>query len=157
MMKIKAWWSHFTSLLWHMPGRTASAALKAASAASWAQIGAGISATFVLLAYGHAIWRGGWPKEAWSKQLDLLGQGQIIAGIIIIIALVAIAGLRLGVSANKDGLKLNAERDDADDNNRDHVTRITTDVHTPPTPPAPPPTVSVKVENPVADTPPKQE
>jgi hypothetical protein len=128
--------------------------LRAGSLAIWMQWGAGVSATFAMLGYGAVIWKGPWPREAWPKQLELLGQGHMLFGGVVLLSLTAIAGLRLAFSGSKDGFKAGVERDDDD---QDRVTRITTDVHTTPAPPAPPPTVSVTVENSVASAPPKQE
>lgn len=108
------WLRNIGSLLWHAPGRTWAGMMKAASLATWMQWGAGVSATLAMLGYGWVIWKGPWPEEAWSKQLDLLGQGQLIFGIVVLVALAAIAGLRLAFSGGKDGFRAGVERDDDD-------------------------------------------
>lgn len=111
--------------------------MKAASLATWMQWGAGVSATFGMLAYGLVIWKGPWPREAWSKQLDLLGQGQLIFGVVVIVALAAIAGLRLAFSANKDGIRGGVERDDDDPPIATVTTTTTTEIDAPVKPDAP--------------------
>lgn len=108
------WLQNIGSLLWHAPGRTWAGMMKAASLATWMQWGAGVSATVGMLAYGWVIWKGPWPESAAEKQLDLLGQGQLIFGIVVLVALAAIAGLRLAFSGGKDGFRAGVERDDDD-------------------------------------------
>lgn len=100
------------STIWHVPGRTLRAMNHAASIAMWAQVGAGVAATALLYWYGHAILTGPWPASAASKVLSLLGQGQAWSAIIMLVALTAIAGLRLGMKASKSGFDLSAEKDD---------------------------------------------
>ena len=102
------------NMLWHAPGRTWAGMMKAASLATWMQWGAGVSATLGMLAYGWVIWRGPWPTSAAEKQLELLGQGQLIFGVVVLVALAAIAGLRLAFSGGKDGFRAGVERDDDD-------------------------------------------
>lgn len=135
------WWTHFTSLIWHMPGRTGASMIKSASVAIWAQIGSGIIFSLIMMGYAWVIWKGPWPQIMAGKQLDLLGQGQLISGIIVLVALVAIAGLRLGMKATRQGFDLSAERDDGED----HKTVIETVITQPPAPAAPPPTVETTV------------
>lgn len=100
------------STLWHAPGRTWAGMMRAGSLATWAQIGAGMAGTLIFVGYGLVIWKGPWPAGQAGKQLDLLGQGQLIAGTLIFLALTAIAGLKLAVNAGKDGFHASAERDD---------------------------------------------
>jgi hypothetical protein len=88
--------------------------LRAGSLATWMQWGAGVSATGGMLGYGWVIWKGPWPASAAGKQLELLGQGQMIFGGVVLVALAAIAGLRLAVSGSKDGFRAGVERDDDD-------------------------------------------
>lgn len=88
--------------------------LRAGSLATWMQWGAGVSATGGMLGYGWVIWKGPWPASAAAKQLELLGQGQMIFGGVVLVALAAIAGLRLAVSGSKDGFRAGVERDDDD-------------------------------------------
>jgi len=135
------WWAHFTSLIWHMPGRTGASMIKSASVAIWAQIGSGIIFSVLMMGYGLVIWKGPWPAGMAGKQLDLLGQGQLISGSIVLVALVAIAGLRLGMKATRQGFDLSAERDDGED----HKTVIETTITQPASPPAPPPIVATTV------------
>jgi hypothetical protein len=102
------------SLIWHAPGRAWGGMLRAGSLATWMQWGAGVSATAGMLGYGWVIWKGPWPASAAGKQLELLGQGQMIFGGVVLVALAAIAGLRLAVSGSKDGFRAGVERDDDD-------------------------------------------
>jgi len=102
------------SLIWHAPGRAWGGMLRAGSLATWMQWGAGVSATAGMLGYGWVIWKGPWPANAAGKQLELLGQGQMIFGGVVLVALAAIAGLRLAVSGSKDGFRAGVERDDDD-------------------------------------------
>lgn len=135
------WWAHFTGLIWHMPGRTGASMIKHASVAIWAQIGSGITFALMMTGYGLVVWKGPWPERWAGKQLDLLGQGQLICGIIVLVALIAIAGLRLGMKASKSGFDLSAERDDGDD----HRTVIETTITQSAAPAAPAPTVETTV------------
>lgn len=102
------------SLLWHAPGRTWAGMMKAGSLATWMQWGAGVSASAIAIGFMLIIWLGPWPESAASKRLDLLGQGQIMAWITVLVALAAIAGLRLAFSGGKDGFRAGVERDDDD-------------------------------------------
>jgi hypothetical protein len=88
------------------------AMLAAGSLRFWAQIGAGMALTLVFVGYGLVIWKGPWAPVRQQQQLDLLGQGQIGAGLMVLLCLVCITGMRLGLSAGKEGLKMDAERDD---------------------------------------------
>lgn len=107
-MNLKSW----PGLIWHSPGKLWAGMLRAGSLATWMQWGAGVSGTLGMLAYGWVIWKGPWPQSEAGKQLDLLGQGQLIFGIVVLVALAAIAGLKLAFSGGKDGFKAGVERDD---------------------------------------------
>jgi hypothetical protein len=102
------------SLLWHAPGRTWAGMMKAGSLATWMQWGAGVSASAIAIGFMLIIWLGPWPESAAGKRLDLLGQGQLMAWITVLVALAAIAGLRLAFSGGKDGFRAGVERDDDD-------------------------------------------
>jgi hypothetical protein len=95
-----------------MIGRIWAAMLKAASVALWAQIGAGMAFTVGTGALVWIIWQGPWSATVERARLDWLGW--ISAGSLglVLVALVAIAGLRLGVKASKDGFDASVERDD---------------------------------------------
>jgi len=95
-----------------MIGRVWAAMLAAGSLRFWAQIGAGMALTLVFVGYGVVIWRGPWAVTRQQQQLDLLGQGQIAAALMVLVALVCITGMKLGLSAGKDGVKADVERDD---------------------------------------------
>ena len=98
--------------IWHAPGRMWAGMLRAGSLATWMQWGAGVVASFIAVSILLIIWLGPWPESAASKRLDLLGQGQLLAWATILVALAAIAGLRLAFSGGKDGFKAGVERDD---------------------------------------------
>jgi len=95
-----------------MIARIWTAMLAAGSLRFWAQTGAGMALTLVYLAYGAVIWRGPWPESAAALQLQLLGQGQMAAALMVLVALVCITGMKLGISGGKDGFKADVERDD---------------------------------------------
>jgi hypothetical protein len=88
--------------------------LRAGSLATWMQFGAGVAATSVAVGIALIVWLGPWPDSAAAQRLALLGQGQVMAWVTILVALAAIAGLRLAFSANKDGFRGGVERDDDD-------------------------------------------
>lgn len=95
-----------------MIARIWTAMLLAGSLRFWAQTGAGMALTLVFMAYGAVIWRGPWPASAAPLQLELLGQGQLAAALMVLVALVCITGMKLGISGGKDGFKADVERDD---------------------------------------------
>jgi hypothetical protein len=105
-----------------------TAMLAAGSLRFWAQIGAGMALTMVFVGYGLVIWRGPWAATRQQQQLDLLGQGQIGAGLMVMLCLVCITGMKLGLSAGKDGVKMDAERDDEPTQQAVTTTTTTTEV-----------------------------
>ena len=96
----------------HILGRLWTGMIAAAPARNWAQVGAAMTMTLVLVGYGVVIWRGPWPEAMAGKQLDLLGQGQLIAGFLVLVALICITGLTLNLNVGKSGLTADIERDD---------------------------------------------
>lgn len=98
--------------LWHAPGRMALAMLKAASASFWAQCGAAMAMTGVFIGFGLVVWLGPWAPAREEQQLTLLGQGMLISGFLVLVALVCIMGQRMALSLGKDGFNANVERDD---------------------------------------------
>jgi hypothetical protein len=98
--------------LWHIPGRIWAGMMAAAPARNWAQVGAAMVLTLVLIGYGVVIWKGPWPMAQAGKQLELLGQGQLMAGFLVLVAVVCITGLTLNLNVSKEGLKADLERDD---------------------------------------------
>ena len=98
--------------LWNIPGRIWAGMMAAASARHWAQVGAAMTLTLVFVGYGVAIWKGPWPKGMTGRQLDLLGQGQLIAGFLVLVALICITGLTLNLNVGKEGLTADLERDE---------------------------------------------
>jgi len=98
--------------VWNMPGRLALAMLRAAPAAFWAQCGAAVAMTGVFIGFGLVVWLGPWAATREEQQLNLLGIGMMIAGGCVVIALVCIMGLKLAVNASREGVRLEAERDD---------------------------------------------
>jgi len=103
-----------------------SAMLAAGSLRFWAQIGAGMALTLVFVGYGVVIWRGPWAATRQQQQLDLLGQGQIAAALMVLVCPVCITGMRLGLSASKDGVTADMERDD--EPTQQVITTTTTEV-----------------------------
>lgn len=106
------WLKTLGDLLWHMPGRSASAALRAAPASFWAQTGAAMAMTGVFIGYGLVVWLGPWPEDRAEQQLTILGWGLLAAAFLVLVALVCIMGLKLAAGLSRDGVTLNAERDD---------------------------------------------
>lgn len=119
--------------VWHAPGRFARACLKAGSLATWMQWGAGVAASSIAVAIVLIVWLGPWPDSQAGKRLDLLGQAQLMAWATVLVALAAIAGLRLAFSGGKDGFRAGVERDD--DPPPAAVVTTTTTVETPAAPP----------------------
>jgi hypothetical protein len=95
-----------------MIGRVWNAVLKSAPVRFWVQAGAGVALTFVFVAYGLVIWRGPWPKTEAGHQLDLLGQGQLVAGFLVLVALVCITGTKVNFNASKQGITADIGDDD---------------------------------------------
>lgn len=100
------------SLLWHMPGRIGAAMLKAASASFWAQCGAAMAMTAVFVGFGMVVWLGPWAPARQEQQITLLGQGMLISGFLVLVALVCIMGQRMALNLGKNGFSANVERDD---------------------------------------------
>jgi uncharacterized membrane protein len=93
-------------------GRVWTSMLKAASVALWAQIGAGMAFTIGAGCLVWIIWKGPWTPAVEAARLSgLVGITFATLGLVAV-ALVAIAGLRLGVKASKDGFDASVERDD---------------------------------------------
>lgn len=93
-------------------GRVWVAMLKAGSLRFWAQTGAGMAATLVFVGYGMVIWKGPWAVTRQEQQLELLGQGHMAAGLMVIVCIVCVTGMKLSASAGKDGVKADVGRDD---------------------------------------------
>lgn len=108
------WLRNIGDLIWHIPGRMWAGMLRAGSLATWMQWGAGVAASLIAVGFMLIIWLGPWPESVASKRLDLLGQGQLAAWATVLVALAAIAGLRLAFSGGKDGFRAGVERDDDD-------------------------------------------
>jgi hypothetical protein len=89
-----------------------AALMLAGSARFWAQVGAGVALSGLLMGYGLVIWLGPWPAGSASKQLDLLGQGQLIAGFLVLVALACITGTKVNFNASRQGLSANVDGDD---------------------------------------------
>jgi hypothetical protein len=100
------------STLWHAPGRIWAAMMAAAAPRFWAQVGAGMAMTVVLVGYGLVIWLGPWPVTLACKQLDLLGQGQLMAGFLVLVALVCITGMKVGFSGGREGFHADLDQPD---------------------------------------------
>lgn len=139
MTKAPTW----QAILWHMPGRiwAGMMAVVIVAARFWAQVGAAMALTIVFVGYGVVIWKGPWPVDRAQQQLDLLGQGHLLAGFLVLVALVCITGIRVGFDASRQGIRANIDRDDDDEPPvaPKVITTTTTEV-TPAVPAAPKPT-----------------
>lgn len=100
------------SVLWHAPGRTWAGMMRAGSLATWAQIGAGIALTLFTAGVVAILWRGPWTVAVETQRVNGLTWIALGSLFVVLSALVAIAGLRLGLNAGKDGLRASIERDD---------------------------------------------
>lgn len=136
------WFERLASMLWHMPGRiwAGMMAVTVPAAKFWSQVGAAQAWTLVFIGYGLVIWKGPWPARLAEKQLDLLGQGHLFAGFIVLVVIVCLTDTRVNFSAGREGVRGAVDSDDA----RQPAAVVTTrtEVHTPPaaTPTTPPAT-----------------
>ena len=96
-----------------MIAKTWRALLAAAPVKIWAQIGAAMAGTLVLLGFGLVIWLGPWLPEHQALQIEWLGRGLVIAGILTLVALVAITGLSVNVHGGRDGIHASIDQDEA--------------------------------------------
>lgn len=100
------------------PGRTVAAVWKAMLAASpvkvWAQIGAAMALTLVMVGYALVIWRGPWLKIHQAQQIDWLGYGMMATALLVLVALAAITGLNVNVRGGRDGLQASIDQDEAE-------------------------------------------
>lgn len=112
---MRKWWSSFFSTIWHMPGRLWTGMLAAAAPPFWAQLGAAVTMTLVFVGFGLVIWKGPWPQDRAEQQLDLLGYGMMIAGVLILVAMVRITDLSVGISATRQGFSAKLGRNDDDE------------------------------------------
>lgn len=95
-----------------MVSRVWRALLAAAPVKIWAQIGAAMAGTLVLLGFGLVIWLGPWLPEHQALQIEWLGRGLVIAGILTLVALVAITGLSVNVHGGRDGIHASIDQDE---------------------------------------------
>lgn len=105
-------WSALAATLWHAPGRTWAGMMKAAPVRLWLQAGAAVVLTVCWVGYGLVIWKGPWPLALAGKQLDLLGQGQIMGGALLLVTILCLTGMRGNFSAGKDGVRADIDRED---------------------------------------------
>lgn len=123
--------------VWHAPGRTWAAAVKAASITLWWRFGAVVMMTALVSWLIWIIWRGPWPAQAWEVRLELLGRISLSAMFIILVGVVALMDLKLNFSWSKDGLSSSMQGDQ--DPPPEGTTRVTntTTVDVPAGAPAP--------------------
>lgn len=99
------------------PGRTVAAVWKAMLAAApvkvWAQIGAAMALTVVMVGFGLVIWKGPWLEAHQKTQLDWLGYGMITTALLVLVALAAITGLNVNVRGGRDGVQASIDQDEA--------------------------------------------
>ena len=89
-----------------------TAMIAAAPPRFWAQVGAAMALSFLLMGYGLVVWLGPWPESTANKRLDILGQGQAIAGFLVLVALACITGMKIGFNASKSGVSANVGDDE---------------------------------------------
>ena len=104
------------------------AMLAAAPVKIWAQIGAAMAFTLVLVGFGLVIWLGPWIPARQAQQIDWLGYGMVSAALLALVALAAITGLNVNLKAGKDGLTGSIDQDE-------RATQIETITKTTVTPP----------------------
>lgn len=96
-----------------MIGRIWRAMIAEAPVKVWAQVGAAMALTLVLLGFGLVIWLGPWLPEHQALQIEWLGRGMVITGFLTLVALVAITGLSVNVQGGRDGLRASIDQDEA--------------------------------------------
>lgn len=87
--------------------------IAAAPVKIWAQIGAAMAFTVLIVGFGLVIWKGPWLVEHQALQLEWLGRGMVISGILSLVALVAITGLSVNLDAGRNGLRASIDQDEA--------------------------------------------
>lgn len=105
-----------------------NALIKAAPVKIWAQIGAAMAFTLVLVGFGLVIWRGPWLIVHQALQINWLGYGMMASALLALVALAAITGLSVNLRGGKDGVSASIDQDE-------HATRIETVTKTTVTPP----------------------
>lgn len=99
------------------PGRVIAAVwaamMQAATVKVWAQIGAAMVFTVVLVGFGLVIWKGPWLQVHQGEQIEWLGRGMFLAGALCLVALVAITGVGLNFKASKDGVSADFDAETA--------------------------------------------
>ena len=106
--KPKGWWA----TLWGVPGAIWRAMIAAAPVQVWAQIGAGISLSLMMLGFGLIIWLGPWVPSQQPTQIEWLGRGMVLSGCLTMVALAAITGLSINFHGGKDGVSASIDRDE---------------------------------------------
>lgn len=96
-----------------MIGQIWRALIAAAPVKVWAQVGAAMAGTLVLVGFGLVIWLGPWLPEHQALQIEWLGRGMVITGFLTLVALVAITGLSVNVQGGRDGLRASIDQDEA--------------------------------------------
>lgn len=104
-------------MTWPNPGKIIAqvwtALLAAAPVKVWAQVGAAMVNTVVLVGFGLVIWLGPWLEIHQAIQLDWLGYGMTMAAFLSLVSLAAITGLSVNVHGGKDGLTASIDQDEA--------------------------------------------
>ncbi|MET3527278.1 hypothetical protein [Phenylobacterium koreense] len=89
------------------------AVLAAAPVKIWAQIGAAVALTMVLVAGAWVIWKGPWAAVYQGKQLDALFYLLVGVELLMMVALAAITGLSVNVHGGRDGIHASIDQDEA--------------------------------------------
>lgn len=89
------------------------AVLAAAPVKIWAQIGAAVALTIVLVAGGWVIWKGPWAAIHQGRQLDALFYLLVGVELLMMVALAAITSLSVSLHGSKDGLHASIDQDEA--------------------------------------------
>lgn len=96
-----------------MIARIWAAMLAAAPVKIWAQIGAAMAFTLVLVGFGLVIWLGPWVEARQAQQIDWLGYGMMATALLTLVALAAITGLNINFKGGKDGVSGSIDQDEA--------------------------------------------
>ncbi len=116
----------FLEILWHAPGRTWAAMLRAASITLWWRFGAVLIVTGIVGALIWIIWKGPWTLAVQLDRLNWLGWNSMAGWFVIVICIVALMDFRLNFRASRSGVEANMAGDHENDAPLAQVTTTTT-------------------------------